>query len=452
MAEFVTKKENMRRLAIIIICVLVDAIALAFGIYALKETNFLEKKPENPNNIEVLRKKVAEQRRNNQEILEKLLKYGAVVGWKVDPSGSIDRFTSQPLEVAAMKNFLSDFARPQKERRDKGEKSLFEQISIGGYKRWDEQGAEKNLLLTELFEELIKKENEFKTKIGDLESQIKAERDKEKQIKDQTEQENKQAQNELDGGVQPNQPAAGHIGDLIRLMKEINQLQKTHATELEQLEKEAIDAQNKSTETKNEIVRKRAALEAVKADLKQRIYEIQYKRLEEIDLKRPDGRILGLDEKRQLAYIDNLRRDRLFKGTRFTVFSMEKGGEKLDKGQVEVMEVREESSSICAVLSVKNPDFPLKVGDYIYNELYERDRTRRIAFAGRFTGKLSNDEAATLIRNFGDVYEDRVTKATNYVVVAEGYEEHPNHKAALEYGIKILREKILYDYLGVKRD
>ncbi len=41
---------------------------------------------------------------------------------------------------------------------------------------------------------------------------------------------------------------------------------------------------------------------------------------------------------------------------------------------------------------------------------------------------------------------------TNYVVVSEGYEDHPNYKAALEYGIKVLREKILYDYLGVRRE
>ena len=37
-------------------------------------------------------------------------------------------------------------------------------------------------------------------------------------------------------------------------------------------------------------------------------------------------------------------------------------------------------------------------------------------------------------------------------MVADGYEEHPNYKAALEYGIKILRENILMDYLGIRRD
>ena len=57
-----------------------------------------------------------------------------------------------------------------------------------------------------------------------------------------------------------------------------------------------------------------------------------------------------------------------------------------------------------------------------------------------------------MIRTYGDVYQERVDENTNYVIVADGYEEHPNYKAALEYGIKILREPILYDYLGVRRD
>ena len=147
-----------------------------------------------------------------------------------------------------------------------------------------------------------------------------------------------------------------------------------------------------------------------------------------------------------------LRKNRLWKGTRFYCYSLEKGGQKLDKGYIEVAEVREEVSSICAIQKVIDPSFPLKVGDKIYNELYEGGRTRNIAFAGRFTSKLSNEEAAAMIRAFGDTYQDKADERTNYVVVAEGYEDHPNYKAALEYGIKVLREKILYDYLGVRRE
>jgi hypothetical protein len=215
---------------------------------------------------------------------------------------------------------------------------------------------------------------------------------------------------------------------------------------------DTIAKQNESTTVKNENVRKRAAADAVKADLKRRIYAIQHHRMEASARREPDGEILGIDEKMQVVYIDLLRKNRLFKGTRFTCYSLEKGGQKLDKGVVEVMEVRENVSSKCAVIKVFDPEFPLKIGDKIYNELYEGGRTRHIAFAGRFTGRLSNEEAANLIRAFGDIYQEKVDENTNYVVVADGYEEHPNYKASQEYGIKLLREKILYDYLGVRRE
>ncbi|HXG63077.1 MAG TPA: BRCT domain-containing protein [Planctomycetota bacterium] len=452
MAEFVTKKENGRRLAIIILCVIADAVALAVGIWALKKTNDVEKKPENPFSIAAMTKKVLEQRQINRALEDQLLAYGTRIGWKVDPTGSADRFQSVPLQAEALKSFLSDAVKPRKEREAAGEKSLFQHLGITSkpYKRWDDPGGGENLTLTAYFEEVLAKEKEFQNRIAELENQIKAELEREKQIRRETEEANKAEQSKLDGGAAANQPAAGNIGDYIRIIKDLNQAERTHAEELAVLDREAREAQNKATEVKNDFLRKRAAHEAVKADLTRRIDTILHRRAEAAELREEDGVILAINEARQICYINLLRKDRLFKGTKFTVFSLEKGGQKLDKGTIEVIDVREDVSSVCAILRVNNPDWPLKAGDKIYNELYEGGRPRHIAFAGRFTGKLSNDEAAALIRKFGDFYQEKVDEKTNYVVVAEGYEDHPNYKAAVEYGIKILREKILYDYLGVK--
>jgi len=453
MAEFITKKENQRRLAIIVVCVLADAVAAAYMIYAYKELNFLEQSPKNPNPIPKLAKLVKEGREENEKLREMLLGYGKTIGWKVDSISSVSRFRTGPLQNEVLRTFLSDAARPTKEAEARKEKSTLQYLDIKDYKRWDDaSGAGKVLHLTELFDELLKKENEYKTKIGDLEAQIKTERDNERKVIDEIKNANDAAQKELDGGAQAAAPAGGAIGELIRLMKEINTLQKAHSDELSAADIDTTAKQNEATNVKNENVRKRAAAEAVKADLKHRIYAIQHHRLEAQARREPDGEILGIDEKRQVAYIDLLRKNRLFKGTRFYCYSLEKGGQKLDKGYIEVNEVRDEVSSICAILKVYDPHFPIKVGDKIYNELYEGGRPRHIAFAGRFTGRLSNEEAANMIRAFGDIFQDKVDENTNYVVVADGYEEHPNYKASLEYGIKILREKILYDYLGIRRE
>jgi len=258
---------------------------------------------------------------------------------------------------------------------------------------------------------------------------------------------------DIDGGAAPNAAASGLIGEVIKLNQDLNKTQKSNSDDLATVETDTIAKQNEATTVKNENIRKRGASAAVKEDFKKRIYVIQHHREEAKERRDPDGEILSINENRQLAYINLLRKDRLFKGTKFSVYSLEKGGQKLDKGVIEVIEVRENLSSVCAIVSVGDQaNWPLKVGDKIYNELYEGGRTRYVAFAGRFVGKLSNEEAAAGLRKFGDVYQDKVDEKTNYVVVADGYEEHPNYKAALEYGIKILRESILMDYLGIKRD
>ncbi len=194
MAEFITKRENARRLAIIIVCVLADAVAAAVIIYAFKEINYLEKKPENANNIGNLVKKVREGRKANEELQKNLLGYGRTIGWKVDATGTTDRFTTGPLQNDVLRSFLSSAARPSKEDEARGVKSMLQYLNVADYKRWDDQGGGKNLHLNELFDELLKKENEFKTKIGDLESQIKADREKEETLKKDTEAANVAAQ------------------------------------------------------------------------------------------------------------------------------------------------------------------------------------------------------------------------------------------------------------------
>ena len=149
----------------------------------------------------------------------------------------------------------------------------------------------------------------------------------------------------------------------------------------------------------------------------------------------------------QIAWIDVTHKDRLFRGTRFKCYSLRKGGEKETIAEVEVIEVGRLRSKVAILRHYTEED--LKVDDRIYNEYYERDTPKYIAFAGRFTGKLSTIEAARAAREFGDLYQKKVDEKTNYLIIGEGYEEDPNFKAALKWGVKILLEKYFYDYLGI---
>jgi len=452
MAEFVTKAENKRRLAIIIVCAVVNVAALTFGGIGMKKGGDIEHGAENSGNIIKLKQAVEAQKEINKALMDNYLAYAKDIGWRYEAVGTHDRFATSPLQSDVLKNYLSDLVKYPAAQKDKMGKSVFEIFGIAKYKRWDEQGAGENLVLTRVFDELLAKENEYKTKIDDLKASIDKERAAEVTIQKATDTTNSEKMKQIDGGAAAAAPAGGLIGEVIRLNQDLNKTQKSNTEDLAKTEEETIAKQNEATTVKNDIVRKKGASQAVKDDFKRRIYVIQHHREEAKERRDPDGEILSINENRQLAYINLLRKDRLFRGTKFQVYSLEKGGQKLDKGTIEVVEVRENLSSVCAVLNTVDLHWPLKVGDKIYNELYEGGRTRYVAFAGRFTGKLSNEEAAAGLRKFGDVYQDKVTDQTNYVVVADGYEEHPNYKAALEYGIKILRENILMDYLGIRRD
>jgi hypothetical protein len=452
MAEFVTKAENKRRLAIIIVCAVVNVAALTIGGIGMKKGGDIEHGPENGGNIIKLKQAIEAQKEINKALLDNYLTYAKDIGWRFEAIGTTDRFATSPLQSEVLKKYLSDLVKFPADQQAKMGKSVFEALGIPKYKRWDEPGAGENLVLTRVFEELLAKENEFKTKIEDLKAQIDREKAAETAALKATDAANAAVMKEIDGGAAPSAPATGLIGEVIRLNQDLNKTQKSNTEDLAKAEEETIAKQNEATTVKNDNVRKRGASAVVKEDFKRRIYTIQHHREEAKERRDPDGEILSINESRQLAYINLLRKDRLFKGTKFQIYSLEKGGQKLDKGTIEVLEVRENLSSICAILNTVDSHWPLKVGDKIYNELYEGGRTRYVAFAGRFMGKLSNEEGAAALRKFGDVYQDKVDDKTNYVVVADGYEEHPNYKAALEYGIKILRENILLDYLGIRRD
>lgn len=452
MAEFVTKAENKRRLAIIIVCAVVNVGALTIGGIGMKKGNDIEHGAENPGNLIKLRQAIEAQRETNATLRENYLTYAKDIGWRFEATGTTDRFPTSELKSEVLKKYLSDLVKYPADQQAKMGKSIFETLGITKYKRWDESGAGENLVLTRVFDELLAKENEYNAKIQDLKAQIEKEKAAEAQVLKSTNDANAAVMKDIDGGSAPNAAAGGLIGEVIKLNQDLNKVQKSDSEDLAKTEEETIAKQNESTTVKNDNVRKRAASAAVKEDFRRRIYAIQHHREEAKERRDPDGEILAINENLQLAYINLLRKDRLFRGTKFQVYSLEKGGQKLDKGTIEVIQVRENLSSVCAIINTVDVHWPLKVGDKIYNELFEGGRPRYVAFAGRFVGKLSNEEASAALRKFGDFYQDKVDEKTNYVVVADGYEEDPNYKAALEYGIKILRENILLDYLGIRRD
>ncbi|RPH41306.1 MAG: hypothetical protein EHM91_10270, partial [Planctomycetota bacterium] len=111
MAEFVTKAENKRRLAIIIVCAVVNVGALTLGGIGMKKGGDIEHGQENPGNILKLRKAIEEQRDINRGLLDNYLTYAKDIGWRQQSLGTYDRFPTTALQSDVLKNYLSDLVK-----------------------------------------------------------------------------------------------------------------------------------------------------------------------------------------------------------------------------------------------------------------------------------------------------------------------------------------------------
>ena len=97
MADFITKRENARRLAIIILCAIGMAVSLAVGIYAIKEKDFHEKGEKNPFSIAKLKPEVETRKEALKTAQDMLL---AAVAAHIAAGGLVVAATHTPLGLA----------------------------------------------------------------------------------------------------------------------------------------------------------------------------------------------------------------------------------------------------------------------------------------------------------------------------------------------------------------
>lgn len=497
MAEFVTQAENKRRMITIVVCVIFDTLALACGIYAIKAASDTEQGEKNPESIKILSAKCEELEKANRAAEDNWILFGQPIGWRMHASWTTDRFATGGLNPDELQEFLNEWAvelkttgeretrksglirRAEELKRRAGEYkakpangddstsldafiAAVDQAITGvnktDYMLWEARSDGKTALhLKQLFEELEKLENAYIALAKAISDRIAAAEKAEKDAIAEGEKAREDANTKLlktiddliGGGRDGKQPD--------RVLKEIGgvigDLKKTEEDRPKDLAVKEVELDGKLKELNEHDKRNRqykVEAELRLKDLQARINWFKHRREEARERREPDGEVVGVIGERQIAYIDLLHKDRLFRGTKFRVYSPERGGIKIDKGEVEVIEVRENGTSIVSITKVIDPKDPIKPGDRIYNEMYEKGKARYIAFAGRLPGRLSNDEAANIIRKFGDFYQERVDEKTNYLVVGEGYETDPNWALAQEWGVKILLERTLHEYLGVK--
>ena len=451
MAEFVTRKEAQRRLWTVVVCASLSVIALAVGLLNYKGITD-EEKGEQAGTVAKLRSEVKIKMEENQKLRDAYRDFSRYIGWSRvafdtnAPAQNVNFGAGMSgITPSVLKMYLNSWVTDQ-----------FPKLDIKGYKRWpvekDEQpaGDGNYLTLTDLYEILTKKAKDLDDKIKALDAQRDTDNKATADFGVETWKQDAALLEEID------RRGTGYKDNYIGQLTALRNVEKKNRLDIEGdgtpanlgLAGEVAALQSELTELKNRQVNLRAQLAQQRKELETRINWIIYRAEEARERKEPDGEILAVNLDQGIGFIDLVHHDRIFRGGRFKVYSLEKGGEKRDKGEVEVLEVAKENASKVAVYST-NPDDPIKSGDRIYNETFERGKARNIAIAGRLTGKLSNEDAIRKIKEFGDVYQERLNEKTNYLIVGEGYENDPNFTLSQEYSVKIMIEKIFHEYLGV---
>ncbi len=444
--EIVTRKERLRRIWILVISLLVLIGTAALAYHASTKRD--EVKPLIP---PVVRENKATQEKI-AAVKQSLLDFSAPYGFRTEESILSPEVPPTPLNGKVVGAFLNRWRA-----------RLADRYGVTTYKDWAFP-ADPNAIgmtLPDLFKEV--------KKITDTAKAEEATVVKESGAIDTS------WKWSPSGGSDIQIPAGSLSAQVLDITKEAAAAQKQADEEVKRLREEHVNAVKARDEKDLEIKTKLLALdqalkeaqgkhtEAVQAqnqekqrrldekkELQDRLDWIELTRQEAQERQETDGRIIHADADHGVVYIDIRASDGLFKGTKFKVFSMKKGGTKRMKGEIQVLDVYADYSRCAVVKSRYAGDEVMEAGDYVFDEFYDRVRKLEFAFAGDFIGRIP---ASDLIRKLGDhkrySYFPKARRETNYLVVGEGYEKSPNYVEAIKYGIKIIREKDFYAFLGL---
>jgi hypothetical protein len=384
MAEFVTRAENTRRLIVVVVCVIIDTLALAGGIWAFKSASDTEKGEKNPKSIQRLQAKVDELEKANRAAETNLIEFGQPVGWRMHAYWTTDRFMTGAINHEEMEAFLNDWAAdlrgraPQAGERESMKYGLLRRVqelkdaaerrktaegvgdadkaNLDAFSKavdeavkevdktqdvalWSEKGGTTGLQLKRLFEELEKMEAAYLALAAALDKRIGEARAAETEAMNEAETAMNNASKKLLETIDQLLGPARDAKQPSELLKPggVHETQRnaeksgpesvaTKETELAGKLKDLNDNDKRNRQFKTE-------MELRLKDLRDRINWFKHRREEAREKREPDGQILGVVDGQQMAYIDLLHQDRLFRGTKFRVYTLETGGVKIDKGR-----------------------------------------------------------------------------------------------------------------------
>jgi NAD-dependent DNA ligase len=242
---------------------------------------------------------------------------------------------------------------------------------------------------------------------------------------------------EMDAVIAKRQEA---LADLNKKITDIDALWRDDSDKLNQ-QKEKIKVtldKAKSTQLYDTSIRK-TNIGKLEVKIRQ-LLELELHSLADLD---PVGRILECNANNPRVIINLGAKDRVIPGLLFEVFQYDRG-KYVEKGMVEVVEVRTEIA-LCRVLRVKNhKTWPIAENDYIGNPVFSADRPKVFFVAGRFN-KFNRENIESFIRQTGGIVRDRLTPGTDFLVA--GKECERDEDRAREFQVLKMNEEQILKYV-----
>lgn len=171
-----------------------------------------------------------------------------------------------------------------------------------------------------------------------------------------------------------------------------------------------------------------AQLKGEVALLKTRIAElaqVEERRLTDV----PDGKIVrGLErdydprgEGYAFVFIDIGRKAGVKDGTKFEVFSLDKGGKRTQKGRIVVKKAFDDLSE-CAILDLFDARNPIVRDDLVANKFFEKGAKATFTLVGTFDGehtRYTKGEWKRIVEEHGHSFQDSVRANTQFCIVGD---------------------------------
>lgn len=249
-------------------------------------------------------------------------------------------------------------------------------------------------------------------------------------------------------------------------------MQQDKAALQQRFDKRVAEDEEQINTLKGQLESSRQALTAEEA--KGRDAEAQYKEqlarlrtriteLTQVEERRttdlPDGQIIrGLErdfdprgEGYAFVYVDIGRKHGVKDGTKFEVFSLEKGGKRTLKGSVVVKKALDDLAE-CAILEQLDERNPIVRGDFVQNPFFEKGAVQNFALVGNFDGEstlYTKEEWARIIKEKGHNFQTKIMANTNFVILGTDYQDDStNWPVAQTFKVESVRENEVLNWFN----